>query len=71
MGDVNKFIKRYNIVMPELESCKYYLHYNVMLLYPEEQTQTKFVEKDTVRQTFFQTKKENLSQVNNFDKESC
>ena len=42
-----------------------------MLLYPEEQTQTKFVEKDTVRQTFFQTKKENLSQVNNFDKESC
>ena len=57
--------------MPELESCKYYLHYNVMLLYPEEQTQAKFVEKDTVRQTFFQTKKENLSQVNNFDKESC
>ena len=60
MGDVKKFIKRYNIVMSELElfkprSCEYYLHYNVMLPYPEEQTQTKFVEKKTVRQTFFQT----------------
>ena len=60
MGDVKKFIKSYNIVMPALElfkpkSCEYYLHYSVMLPYTEEQTQTKFVEKSTVRQIFFQT----------------
>ena len=37
-----KFCKKFNVVMPETEfikpqSCEYYLHFNVKLLYPEKE----------------------------------
>lgn len=67
MGDVKKFIKKYNVTMPQTEffiprTCEYYLHYNVKLRYPEGQTQTIFVEKDTMTHGRYFKQKKDLTQ---------
>ena len=59
---VKNFFKKLNIVVPQTEffvlrSSEYYLHFNVKLPLPEEPTVNNC-----------QTKKENLSKVNNFNK---